>query len=89
MFRSLKKRLQEWAEKVQRREIVRLQQETMQLKEQIERRTGRPIQFMPDEQHLLVEKSKGIDPETVKKLSVFDRDNFTTTEIESDSTEIQ
>lgn len=89
MFRSLKKRLQELAEEVQRSEIARLHQETMQLKEQIERETGCPIQFTPDEQLLLAEKSKGIDPETVKKLSVFARDNFTTAEIENDSTEIQ
>ena len=45
MFRRLKKRLKEWVEDLQRREIARLRQEAIQLKEEIERETGRPIEF--------------------------------------------
>ena len=37
MFRKLKKRLKEWAEEVQRREVARLHEQNMKLKAEIER----------------------------------------------------
>ena len=87
MFCKLKKRLKEWAEDVQRREIARLRQETRQLKEQIERETGCPIELTPEERSRLAEVSKGMDPETLKEISVFGPEHFTTVEIEKESAE--
>lgn len=87
MFRKLKMRLKEWAEDVQRREIARLRQETIQLKEEIERETGRPIELTPGQRSRLAELSKGMDPETLKEISVFGPEQFTTVEIEKESAE--
>ena len=87
MFRRLKKRLKEGVEDVQRREITRLRQETIQLKEEIERETGRPIELTPEERSRLAELSKGMDPETLKEISVFVPEQFTTVEIEKESAE--
>ena len=87
MFRRLKKRLKEWAEDVQRREIARLRQEAIQLKEEIERETGRPIELTPEQRSRLAELSKGMDPETLKEISVFGPEQFTTVEVEKDSAE--
>jgi hypothetical protein len=87
MFRRLKKRLKEWVEDLQRREIARLRQEAIQLKEEIERETGRPIELTPKERSRLAELSKGMDPETLKEISVFGPEQFTTVEIEKESAE--
>jgi hypothetical protein len=87
MFRRLKKRLKEWAEDVQRREIARLLKENIRLKQELEQETGRPVQLTPEQQRRLAELSKGMDPETLKKISVFGPERFTTDEIEKASTE--
>jgi len=87
MFRRLKKRLKDCAEQVQRREIARLRQETMQLKEEIERETGHPIQLTPKERIRLAEMSKGMDPETQKRISVFDHEHCSIAEAEQESAE--
>ena len=59
MFRRFKQWLTAWAEELQRREIARLRQETMELKEQVERETGKPIQLTAEERRLLAEKAGG------------------------------
>ena len=44
----------------------------MRLQEEIERTTGKPVELSLEEGRLLTKKAKGIDPETLKKLSVLD-----------------
>ena len=87
MISWLKKRLIAWVEILQRREIARLRQENMRLKEEMERKTGQSIQLTPDERPLLAEKAKGIDPETLKQILVLDPEDFTSAKLETDSTE--
>ncbi len=72
MFRKLKKRLKEWAEEVQRRELARLHEQNMKLKAEIERETGRPVQLTPEERNRLAQISKGMDPETLEQILMFD-----------------
>ncbi len=87
MFGKLKQRLKEWAEEVIRRENARLRQETLRLKQEIERETGRPIQLTPEEQLRLAELSKGMDPELLKEISVFGTEQFKAADIEKESAE--
>ena len=87
MFHWLKKRLVAWLENCQQREIDRLRRETLRLKEEIERTTGEPIQWSQEDQRLLAEKAKGIDPETLKKISLLDPNFLSKPESETDSTE--
>ena len=89
MFGFLKRRLVAWAEDWQRREIARLQQESMRLKEELERKTGKPLQLTAEERALLAVKAKGLDPEMLKQISVFDLDEISTSPDENDSTEKQ
>lgn len=84
MFGKLKQRFQRWAQEVQRREIARLHQETRQLKGQIERETGRPIQLTPEERNRLAEIAQEMDLETLEEISIFDRKEFMTADIEKD-----
>ncbi|MCB1652953.1 MAG: hypothetical protein KDI41_03075 [Pseudomonadales bacterium] len=72
MFHWLKQRLVDWMEERQRLEIARLQQETMRLKQELERTTGKPVRLTPEERRHLAEKARGIDPETLKQISVLD-----------------
>jgi hypothetical protein len=76
-----------WEGKLQRREIARLRQETMELKEQVERDTGKPIQLTAEERHLLAKQAEGIDPETIKKISVFDIEDLSPAKPQTDSAE--
>ncbi len=87
MFLWLKKWLSTWVGNCQQREIDRLHQKTMQLKEEIERLTGEPIQLTAEDKRLLAEKAKGIDPETLKKISVFDPSDLVKSESDINSTE--
>ena len=87
MFQWLKSRLVAWVEDRQRREIARLQQETMRLKEEVKRKTGNLVQLSPEERRGLAERAKGIDPETFKQISVFDHEDLKTSDPETDSTE--
>jgi hypothetical protein len=57
------------------------------LKEEIERETGRPIELTSKERSRLAELSKGMDPETLKEISVFGPEQFTTIEIEKEVVE--
>ena len=87
MFRWIKRRLVAWAGERQRREIVRLHQKTIQIKEEIERTTGEPVQLSPDEKRHLAEKARGIDPEILKQISIFDPEELNAWDSENDSTE--
>ena len=89
MFRRFKQWLTAWADELQRREIARLRQETMELKEQVERETGQPIQLTAAERRLLAEKAEGIDPETLQRISVFDLEGLTPAEPPTDSAELR
>ena len=42
------------------------------MKEELERATGQPIQLTPEERQKLAAKAEGIDPETLKQISIFD-----------------
>ena len=59
----------------------------MWLKEEIERTTGKPLQLTPEERLLLAEKAKGIDPETLKRISVHGIEHRNSSESDTDSTE--
>ncbi len=87
MFGWLRKRLVAWVEDRQQREIDRLHRKAMRLKEEIERLTGEPLQLTAEDKRLLAEKAKGIDPETLKKISVFDPSDLVKSESEINSTE--
>ena len=76
MFAKLKQRFQRWAEEVVRRENARLRQETLRLKEEIERETGRPIELTAAQRSRLAELTEGMDSETLKEISVFDPEQF-------------
>jgi len=62
MFRRFKQWLTAWAAELQRREIARLRQDNLRLKEEVERETGQPIQLTAEEQRLLAEKAEGNRP---------------------------
>jgi hypothetical protein len=87
MLHKLKKRLKEWSEEVQRREVARLHEQNMKLKVEIERETGRPIQLTPEERNRLAQISEGMDPETLEQISIFDPKAFMTADSEKDSAE--
>jgi hypothetical protein len=87
MFGFLKWRLVAKVEDWQRREIARLQQKSRRLKEELKRKTGKPVQLASEQVALLAEKARGIDPEMLKQISVFDPEEFTTSPAENDSTE--
>ena len=87
MFGFLKRWLVAKVEDWQRREIARLQQKSRRLKEELERKTGKPVQLTSEQSALLAEKAKGIDPEMLKQISVFDLEEFMPPLAENDSTE--
>ena len=87
MFRWLKRRLVAWVEERQRREIARLHEKAKRIKEEIERTTGEPVQFSLDEKRLLAKKARGIDPEVLKQISIFDLEELKARDSENDSTE--
>ena len=71
MFGFLKRRLVAKVEDWERREIARLQQKSRRLKEELERKTGKPVQLTSEQRALLAEKAKGIDPEILKQISEY------------------
>ena len=89
MYRQLKQWLTAWAEELRRREIALLRLKTMELQEQLERETGKPIQLTAGERRLLLEKAVGIDPETLKRISVFDLEGLTPAEPQTDLAELR
>lgn len=86
MVSRLKQWLTTWVEQFQRREIARLRQETMELKEELERETGKPIQLTTEERRLLAKKAEGIDPETLKRISVLVPEDLFAAGLKTDST---
>jgi hypothetical protein len=88
MFRRFKQWLTAWAEELQRREIARLWQETTELKDHVERETGKPVQLTAEERRLLAEKAEGIDHETLKQISVFDFEDLTPAKRQTESAEL-
>jgi hypothetical protein len=89
MFHWLKRRLVAWAGDVQRREIARLQEESSRLKREIEDATGEPVQLTAEQRRVLAEKAAGIDPDTLKQMSVLDSEDRDSSDRDTDSTENQ
>ena len=87
MFRWIKRRLVAWAEERQRREIVRLHEKAKRIKEEIERTTGEPVQLSLEEKRHLAKKVRGIDPEILKQISIFDPEELKAWDSDNDSTE--
>jgi hypothetical protein len=77
MFNRLKTWLVAWADRYQKAEIERLHREGCCLKAEILRRTdGERIPLTPQQRRLLAEKARGIDPEVLKKISLFDLEDI-------------
>jgi len=72
---------------LQRWKIARLHQETLELKEQVERETGQPIQLTAEQCRLLAKKAEGIDAETLKQISILAPEGLPPSEPEADSAE--
>ena len=73
MFTWLKARLVAWAERYQQREIERLYEESCRLKKEVLKLTGgERISLSPEQRRRLAQKASGIDPEVLKRISVFD-----------------
>ncbi|MDG2381609.1 MAG: hypothetical protein P8N76_08035 [Pirellulaceae bacterium] len=87
MFRWFKTQLVTWLDEKQRGEVARLQQKAMRLKTEVERKTGKPIQLTPEQRRLLAEKAKGLDPETIKQISVFDPEHLSLSDHDTDPAE--
>ena len=64
-----------------------LQREAMLLKDEVERTTGKPLQWTPEERRLLSEKATGIDPDTLKQISIIDPADLAERNHQTDSTE--
>ena len=76
MIRWLKTRILSRLEECQRRESARLRQKALQLKDEIEQTTGRPIQLTAEERQRLAESAEGIDPDRLEEISVIDPKEF-------------
>lgn len=87
MIRWFKRRLVTWLDERQQREIARLHQEAMRWKQEVERKTGKPIQLTAEQRRLLAEKADGIDSETLKEITVFDPEEFRSSDHKTDSDE--
>jgi hypothetical protein len=73
MFTWLKRWLVAWAERHQQREIERLHEEGCRLKEEVLKLTGgERIPLSPEQRRLLTAKAQGIDPQVLKRISLFD-----------------
>ena len=88
MFKRLKAWLLDWAERCQQREIERLHAESCRLKEELmELNGGEPIRLSPEQRRQLAEKAKGIDPEVLKQITVFEVEGFDSQSSNDTSTE--
>ena len=77
VFRRLKRWLVTWAEGYQERERERLYEESCRLRaELMDLNGGEPIRLSPEERRLLAKKAKGIDPEVLKQIPVFEFEGF-------------
>jgi len=71
MFAWLKKRLVDWVDRYQKREIERLHAEALRLKaELLQINGGQPIRLTPEERQRLNKLRKNIDPERLKQIDV-------------------
>ena len=71
MFTWLNKRLFEWADRYQKREIERLHQKVLRRKgEVLKNNGGQPIQLSPEAHQRLNELRKNIDPEVLKRIDL-------------------
>ena len=71
MFRWLKQRLFDWADRYQQREIERLHTELVRLKaEVLKSNGGQPIRLSPEAHQRLNEMRKKIDPEVLKRIDL-------------------
>ncbi len=88
MFKRLKPWLVDWDERHQQREIERLHTESCRLKEELmELNDGEPIRLSPEQRRQLAEKAKGIDPEALKQITVFEVEGFDSQSSNDTSTE--
>lgn len=86
MFKWLKARISKWVDGVYERKLQRLTEESRALKaEVIELNGGKPIVLSAEERASLREASKGIDPERLKQISVFDPEEYQQDEYHPDS----
>ena len=77
MFKRPKVSVVDWAGRRQQREIERLHAQCCRLKEELmELNGGGPIRLSPEQRRRLAEKAKGIDPEALKQITVFDFEDF-------------
>jgi hypothetical protein len=77
MLTWLKRRLVAGVDRYQQREIQRLQEENRRPKEELLRSTGEAkLVLSPEERRLLWEKAKRIDPDVLKRISLFDLDDL-------------
>jgi hypothetical protein len=77
MFKRLKRWLVAWVERCQQREIERLHEERCRPNEELmELSGGEPICLSPEQRRLLAEKAKGIDPEVLKQITLFESEGF-------------
>jgi hypothetical protein len=69
----LKTRLVTWGERYQQRESERLYEERCRLKNEVLKPTGgEQIPLSPEQRRRWAQKAVGIDPEVLKRISVFD-----------------
>lgn len=72
MFRWLNRRLVAWVERWQQKQIERLYEEGCRLKAEVQRQLGHEIVLSTEERQRLRELAKGIDPEVLKRICLFD-----------------
>ena len=71
MIGWLKRRLFDWADRYQQREIERLHAELVRLKaEALQSNDGQPIRLSPEAHQRLNEMRKKIDPEVLKRIDL-------------------
>jgi len=71
MFTWLKKRIVDWADRYQKREIERLLAEALELKAEVLKATGEPrIRLTPEQRLRLDALRKRIDPEVLKRIDM-------------------
>jgi hypothetical protein len=71
MFKWFRRRLQEWARRVQQKRIEKLLEETRRLKAQVlESNAGEPIRLTSEERRRLDALRKSIDPDVLKNIDL-------------------
>ena len=71
MFKWFRTRLQEWARRVQQKEVERLLEETRRLKAQVlASNAGQPIRLTSEERRRLDALRKSIDPDILKNIDL-------------------